>query len=193
MHFPSPLRTVWEPADRSGPAQEDRGSDKAETTPLSAQRDFLLSPVCAGIPVVPVPTLTWVPLSSPPSPGSPLLPTLTWVPLSSPPSPGSPSPPHPHLCPPLLPILTCAHPHLGPLFSPPTVTCMASWMHVNSRNHSSSTLDVAPPLSPCTSVTSSPSSSQSTVTLTVTHSAFQGYAPPSGAMPPFSQVSAGCV
>ena len=159
MHFPSPLRTVWEPADRSGPAQEDRGSDKAETTPLSAQRDFLLSPVCAGIPVVPVPTLTWVPLSSPPSPGSP-------------------SPPHPHL---------------GPLFSPPTVTCMASWMHVNSRNHSSSTLDVAPPLSPCTSVTSSPSSSQSTVTLTVTHSAFQGYAPPSGAMPPFSQVSAGCV
>ena len=53
------------------------------------------------------------------------------------------------------------HPHM--LFFPPTVTCMASWMHVNSRSHSSSTLDVAPPLSPCTSVISSPSSSQSTV------------------------------
>lgn len=80
MHFPSLLRTVWEPADRSGPAEEDRGSDKAETTPLSAQRDFLLSPVCAGIPVVPVPTLTWVPSPPhphpcPPSPGYPLLST----------------------------------------------------------------------------------------------------------------------
>ena len=100
------------------------------------------------------------------------------------------------------------HPHLHVLFFPLTVTCMASWMHVNSRSRSSSTLDVAPPPSPCTSVTSSPSSSQSTVTLDVTHSALQGhfsnpfvYAPslwchapsPSWCHAPFSQVSTGCV
>ena len=53
------------------------------------------------------------------------------------------------------------HPHMHLLIFPPTVTCMVSWMHVNSRSRSSSTLDVAPPLIPCTLVTSSPSSSQS--------------------------------